>query len=230
MRGDDLKNKLVEAAAKLLKSTPAQTLSLRQVAKECGVSQAAPYRHFADKEALLAAVAAEGFLVLRSYMEEAIEAAAGDGEHAMHGIGKAYLRMGQKFPEHLKLMFGPYVKPSEAHQDLFVNAKLAFLTVVRTVQLAQKAGVVGEGDPFHRALHAWMAVHGFTLLFIDFHCDWLGLGKLNVEEAMHAFTRDLLQGYRVPLADVAGDFRLTPPPVPLELLRAARVDFEVVYG
>lgn len=219
----DLKDRLLATAIELLAQKSASELSLREVARRCGVSEAAPYRHFEDKEALLATIAAEGFHYLREYLEQALEV-SGDFNDQFMASGLMYLQMGQKHPQHLKLMFGPFVTPSEKYMDLFIAGKRAFLTLARIVMNGQSAGRIGPGDPFHRAMHYWMAVHGFTMLVIDFRCGWLGIEPENAENAMRVFATDLMAGMKAPLEAEKYKFKTELDGLSLELLKAAGID------
>jgi AcrR family transcriptional regulator len=188
-----LRAELIRVAGELLKKKSADEISLREIARDCGVSEAAPYRHFRNRQDLLSAIATEGFEILREHLSEIVEGKA-KGEERFHRAALAYLTMGQKYPAHLKLIFSPIIVPSPDYPELFKAAKLSFLTLVRILQDCQKEGVIGEGDLFQRAMHTWMAIHGFTMLFIDCRCEWLGLNKANAEVAMRGFAQDLLQG------------------------------------
>jgi AcrR family transcriptional regulator len=225
----ELKTRLVTAAGKLLKKVPVQSLSLREVARAAGVSQAAPYRHFKDKEALLAAISCQGFTLLRVRMLSATGNAT-SVEDAFYKMGHAYLKFGEDHGEHLRLMFGPFVTPSAEHPDLFRAAKLSFLALVALIQNCQKAGIVGPGDAFQRAMNTWMAVHGFTILYIDHRCEWLGIAAKTASPRMDVFLRDMLLGMKKPLPIENESERLQVISIDPELLVEAGVSFQVAYG
>lgn len=225
---DDLRKKLIRTGAKLLKKVPAQSLSLRQVAREAGVSQAAPYRHFEDKEGLLAAIASEGFALLRTAMQQSSGRSA-TAKNRFRAMGHAYVGFGEKHPEHLRLMFGPYVTPGPKHPELFANGKLAFLTLVRMVQQLQTEGTIGPGDPFHRAMHIWMSIHGFSILYLDHRCEWLGLQPGTAGPRVDVFCDDLLAGMRQPLPVHKSNQVLKLAPLPLELLAEAGVVYSMNF-
>src|SRR5690606_17147113 len=91
---------LVDAALEVLESEGIEALTLRELARRVGVTHAAPYRHFKDKAALLAALAAEGF----ARLSRAVEARRGEG---IAGAAEAYLRFAADHPAHFRLMFAP---------------------------------------------------------------------------------------------------------------------------
>lgn len=228
-REPELKNRLVVAGGKLLKKVPVQSLSLREVARAAGVSQAAPYRHFKDKEALLAAISCHGFNWLRDKMLAATSSAT-SVEDAFYKMGHAYLKFGEDHSEHLKLMFGPYVTPSDEHPELFRAAKLSFLALVALVQKCQKTGMIGPGDAFQRAMNIWMAVHGFTVLYIDHRCEWLGITSHTASPRMDVFLRDMLHGMKKPLPIQSETEKLQVIPIDPELLTEAGVSFQMAYS
>jgi AcrR family transcriptional regulator len=211
-----LKDLLLKHALLHLKTKDARTLTLRGLARACNVSEAAPYRHFKSKEDLLAAVATQGFQYLGKYMHDALEKGEGNPEAQYFACGQAYLKMGLKHTEHLKLMFGPYVTPSEKFPELWIAAKTSFLTLTRIIKNCQDAGLIGSGDPFHRAMHSWMSVHGFTVLVVDHRCEWLSVSNNEASKAMKVFLNERLNGMRAPLDN--SNFAISTPELPEEVL------------
>ena len=88
----DLRQALLDAALVILQTKDAKALSLRGVARQAGVSHTAPYRHFADKAALLAAVAEAGFVEFGQYLQNAVDAAGADPVASLKLTGMAYVR------------------------------------------------------------------------------------------------------------------------------------------
>jgi AcrR family transcriptional regulator len=104
----DLKNALVDAAVRLIEVKGVDGLSLRGVAREAGVSQAAPYHHFKDKEALVAEVCCVGFCELEARMRAAVEGC----DHAMdclEAMGRAYVAYAMEHKAYFAIMWGGYV-------------------------------------------------------------------------------------------------------------------------
>ncbi len=108
----DLRNALIDAAAAIVEVRGLEELSLRGAARRAGVSQTAPYRHFADKEALIAAVAADGFLMLADDLRTAVT--SGD----LILVGKSYFRFAQDHPGRFQLMFGRDITDRQSHAEL----------------------------------------------------------------------------------------------------------------
>src|SRR5580658_8100808 len=100
----DLSRALVEAARRILEAEGAAALSLRAVAREAGVSPAAPYHHFKDKTELLEAVAQGGWDVLSEEIVTARRNADG-AEEALRAIGVAYVTFARKNPALYRLMY-----------------------------------------------------------------------------------------------------------------------------
>ena len=166
----DLRRALLDAGLVLIEELGAQGFTLREAARRAGVSQAAPYRHFADKNALLAAIAEEGFRALTARMHAEV-AASGAPPGAMEPVGMGYLLFAAENPAHYRVMFGPGM----AHDTLPPSASRAgvesFQVLVDGVAAAQRAGLMRAGDVNALALFSWSVVHGLALLVIDGRVD-----------------------------------------------------------
>jgi AcrR family transcriptional regulator len=162
----DLRRALLDASLRIIAEEGARALTLREVARRVGVSQAAPYHHFADKDALLAAVAEEGFVELYEAMVTARDAAGSKTMARLRAIGEGYVRFAVRHPSHFKVMFGNLVDVP-AHPGLRVAAERAFATLVEGIVEGQKAGQLRRGDPIQLAAIAWSTVHGLSMLWID---------------------------------------------------------------
>ena len=113
----NLKQALLDKALDHLRLHGPDKISLRALARDVGVSQTAPYRHFADKTALLAALAAEGFR--RLYKVSHSDTAADDSAaEALQKSGKAYIYFALDNPELYRLMFGPMLSPDDDFAEL----------------------------------------------------------------------------------------------------------------
>nr|WP_147080261.1 TetR/AcrR family transcriptional regulator [Methylobacterium haplocladii] len=155
----DLREALVAAGLAILEEGgDPKALSLREAARRAGVSAMAPYRHFADKEALLAAVAAVGFGRLR----EALLAAdgRGSGREALVGQGVAYVAFACANPALFRLMFGSAPCPRDGDLDAASRSSFAVLT-------ERVAALVPPAEAADWALHCWATVHGLAALSID---------------------------------------------------------------
>ena len=159
----DLRASLVEAASKLLEEVGANGLSLRHVAREAGVSHAAPYRHFRDKHALLEAVAAAGFRTLERRIQEMEARHPENPRRQLLASCRAYVQEVLKRPERAHLMFGGFLDPSRRSQELDTAIRQSFGTMVATVQRGE--GTLYRDLPTRDLVLAlWSATHGLALL------------------------------------------------------------------
>src|SRR5882757_1538733 len=145
---------LREAARAVLEEEGLDALSLRSVARRAGVSHAAPYRHYASREALLADVASDGLNQLRAELAQAA-AVPGDRAERIVLIGGAYLRFASRHGGLLRLMFGSEL-PNRADFP-----GLAEATILIGEDIGDALGDRAAG------LAAWAAMHGLALLILE---------------------------------------------------------------
>lgn len=195
----DLKSTILDAAIKMLKTKSPSELSLRELAREAGVSIAAPYRHFKNKEELLAALMTQGFELKSKYMRESAEKNKGDILQMYYGCGLSYFRMGKNHPQHFKLMFGAELFEHNKYTDLQFASCSTFALLKNMIVQCQEAKLIGEGDPYIKALNCWTMVHGFTVLYAEGHLNWLGVTKDNAEKAFMTLMSQFLIGSQQPL-------------------------------
>lgn len=162
----DLRWALLEAASRLLDEHGPLGVGLRAAARLAGVSQTAPYRHFADKEAILAALAEQGLAELGDRMAAAAREAS-DPLLALRAIARTYVMSATARPQLFRLMFGPEVADKARYPGVRAAGERAFQVLVEAIAAAQRAGAVREGDPAELALGHWSAVHGFASLIVD---------------------------------------------------------------
>jgi AcrR family transcriptional regulator len=162
----DLRRALLDAAGEILDRRGPLEVGLRAVARAAGVSQTAPYRHFTDKEALLAAVAAQGLAGLGERAAAAVAAAHGP-EEALRAVGRAYVQVAVARPHLFRLMFGPEVSDKARYPEVREAGERAFAVVVAAIAAGQRAGTIRDGEPGELALVVWSAVHGFASLIVD---------------------------------------------------------------
>ncbi|HEX4994254.1 MAG TPA: TetR/AcrR family transcriptional regulator [Methylomirabilota bacterium] len=164
--GGGLRDTLVDAAVALIARKGPQGFSLREVARRARVSEAAPYWHFADREALLAAVAERGFEEMTKEMME-IWSRETEPAERFRALGIGYVRFALAQPSYLRVMFGSEVPDKAEHPALKAAGERTFALLVQAVTECQAAGQVRGGDPEAFAVAAWSIVHGLAALLID---------------------------------------------------------------
>lgn len=159
----DLRRALVARAGEILETDGMDALSLRSVAARAGVSHNAPYRHFPDRTALLAATAALGFDDLADRLAAAGE--ADDPGQAMSAVGVAYVRFALARPQMYRLMFsGDLLKG--AGDPEYVRASTRAFDLLRTA-VEQLLPVAGQTTSGPVASILWAEHHGLALLLIE---------------------------------------------------------------
>lgn len=162
----DLRRALLDAALRTIQTHGVEHLTLRTVGERLGVSRSALYRHFADKQALLAAVGTEGFRALRQVLADAWRR-NGSGRAGFEAMAKAYVQFAVAHPSHYRVMFGGFIE-SAAKDDQFVTeAVAAFQVLVDALIEQQNAGDIRRDDPVLMARFLWALVHGTAMLVID---------------------------------------------------------------
>ena len=146
----DLPTALLRAAGKSLEKDGIGGISLREAARRAGVSHNAPYRHFPDRGALLAALAAEGFAELGARLR---------GKPGRE-LGPVYVRFALERPQRFRLMFGG-VLPLAKYPELRAAAGAAHQALVDAFRDLPR--------PELAAVAAWSLVHGLSQLLLDGH-------------------------------------------------------------
>jgi AcrR family transcriptional regulator len=131
------------------------------------VSHAAPYRHFADKQALLAAIAEEGFHQLAARMDAALAQAPGNAADQLEQLARAYVHFALDQPAHMREMFSGLTVQRAAYPGLHAAAKQAFGCVVQLVERGQAQREIGPGDPANLSMATWAQIHGIAMLLIE---------------------------------------------------------------
>lgn len=141
----NLRSALLDCAEQALSDEgDPRELSLRELARRVGVSHAAPRRHFADKQALLDALAEEGFERLGRELRDALDAAGGAFDAQLRGFARAYVRFATRHGALLELMFAGKHRPGA--DALREAADRAFAAPRELIQRAQATGEVVPGD------------------------------------------------------------------------------------
>jgi AcrR family transcriptional regulator len=166
----DLKRALLDETARILREEGEDALSLRRLAANLGVSRTAPYNHFKSKEALLTAVAEEGFS--RFSVDMALvrrRSRSLDGRDLTRALVRAYVKFAHKNSEYYDLMYGSKSwRSSDSSTSLGLTARNVLRSDVERLQRAQKRGAIAKHlDVLRFAQVYWGTLHGISRLLLD---------------------------------------------------------------
>lgn len=186
----DLKRVIIETALQMLSESKGWQFTLREIARRAEVSHAAPYKHFPDKNSLLAELALIGFDQLRVDLTKSIAPFGDSPIEQFFSAASAYIQFGLTNPSHYKLMFSADAGAGSNVVHLNERAMSAFAVMLDVLKFGQSVGVFKRKPIEGQAAACWAQVHGLTLLSIDglLHKEKVG------EHAIEAALRTLLEG------------------------------------
>jgi AcrR family transcriptional regulator len=170
-RGDGarLRDEIVSAATVLLQSGPAESVTLRAVARAAGITAPSIYRHFGSVDDILRAVIEQTFAELEERLRDAVADAA--GSEKVWNAARAYLAFAQDRPEQYRLLFGGAWNaadlPDEATREREERAQLGLESLqilIDALAAAVAAGVSASTDPARDAVALWTGLHGLATL------------------------------------------------------------------
>jgi AcrR family transcriptional regulator len=189
----NLRTALIDQAEATVRERGVEQLSLRELARQVGVSHSAPRRHFADRQALLDALAEDGFERLGAQLRRAVDAAGGAFEARLRALAGAYVRFATRDAAMLELMFaGKSREPSGALHEV---SERAFSVMLEVIAQGQEQGALEQGDPERVGLVLFATMQGIAALITGGMVDAAGLDGL-VADAITNF----LRGSRVAVA------------------------------
>jgi AcrR family transcriptional regulator len=157
----NLRQALLEQAERTVRERGVQELSLRELAREIGVSHGAPRRHFPDRQALLDALAEAGYARLGAELRGAADTAGEDFEPRLQAIAAAYVRFATRDAALLELMFAG---KHRADSGLNQAADRAFAVVLELIEQGQAQGALEPGDPERVGLVLFATIQGMAAL------------------------------------------------------------------
>lgn len=167
-RHEDLKSSLLQEALLFLKNNAAKDLSLRELARRLDVSHMAPYRHFSNKEELLAEIVERGFKSLSRMFDTARTTAPASFPALFKAYGKAYISFVMEHPDQARLMFSGLICEPKKYQSAHEAGQKTFMRLFELMTWGQETGhVEKKDDPFMLSLMVWSAVHGSSMLMIE---------------------------------------------------------------
>jgi AcrR family transcriptional regulator len=188
----NLRSALLAIATELLAEDGVRALSLRKMAQRAGVSHNAPYMHFADKEAVLVAIAEEGFRLLEMDVESAISNSGDSSRQQLIAASKAYVCFAIDHANHLQVMFRS--ADVEKYPTLLEVSQASLNRLFQLVKLGQENGELRSGDTYEMTKALWAMVHGVATLSIVYQTVMLLPGKNSVEDVTTALVNYLLDG------------------------------------
>jgi AcrR family transcriptional regulator len=158
----NLRTALLEQAERTLRERGVQALSLREIAREVGVSHAAPRRHFPDRQALLDALAEAGFARLGAELRAAAGGAGEDFEARLRATAAAYIKFATRDAALLELMFAG--KHGDSSGALNEAAERAFAVMLELIEQGQAVGALEPGEPERVGLVLFATIQGIAAL------------------------------------------------------------------
>lgn len=192
----NLRDALVNAAIEVMAEKGVSQFSLSELARSVGVTPAAAYKHFEDKDALLSELAQHGFALLRMRFEEAASRSkpATNPKQAIRRferIGQAYLQFGREEPALLHLIFGKSASAFRKEMASSGDRTPTFAYFAEALEDLYKFGVIAKTPSSNDQWFAWSAIHGATELVIA------GVsGLVKPEQAAKVITSTVLKALR----------------------------------
>jgi AcrR family transcriptional regulator len=161
----DLREALIEAALELIAEKGPVGFTVAEAARSAGVSPAAPYRHFRDRDELIADVARRGFGLFEVELNLAWNNGLPDPITAFNRVGRAYLAFARSEPAYYAAMFEAGL-PLHAYPELVEAGERAFAVLRRAAEMLAARLPAGERPPaLMVGLHVWALSHGIASLF-----------------------------------------------------------------
>jgi AcrR family transcriptional regulator len=180
----DLKNALIEAGAEILSNEGVSGLSLRKVASRAGVSHAAPYAHFTDKQALIAAISTEGYRRLYETLTEVVQKYRDDPLRRFVEVAWAFVEFARNDPDYFKVIFSSVAEKEKDFPAFVEMTRKNFQLLVELVETCQAARVLKPGPADEMAVSIWSLVQGFASLLIEGLISHTLLDRLTVRELL----------------------------------------------
>ncbi|MEX2165927.1 MAG: TetR/AcrR family transcriptional regulator [Methyloceanibacter sp.] len=160
----DLRQKVLKASLAVIEEAGLDRLSMREVARKAGVSHQAPYHYFPDREAILAAIAGEGFAKLGQSLTRAAGSGS-DPSKAVEAMGRAYVEFALRHPAYFQVMFRADAVPLESYPEARKQEDEAFGRLVEGIDKA----LAGQPAETRRklAVASWALVHGLATLILE---------------------------------------------------------------
>lgn len=187
----DLRRAILDAALELVREKGTRGFTLSEAARRAGVSSGAPYRHFADRDAVLDALAGEGLTQLHEVLRTTAEGTNGTVEQEVVALVRAYVRFALEQPARYEVVFGPGRARDEGDNEI----PGSFGVLVAAVSAGVEAGEI-TGKPHELAASIWSLTHGVCELTLSGDVREVVNTGEDAEELAVRSTRTLLAGAR----------------------------------
>ena len=182
----NLREALIQAALAMIAERGLAGFAVAELARAVGVSAAAPYRHFRDRNAVVAEVARRGFEQLTAELEAACRMAGANAVAALERCAQAHLAFAEREGPIYAAMFEAGF-PTKDHADLMAARAGAFAVVRQAAQAVCDQGGSGRRPPaLMVALHVWSMTHGIAVLFVSHDGDSRSPVPMPPEELLEA--------------------------------------------
>lgn len=178
----DLENALIKAGIEILSKEGVGGLSLRKVAKRAGVSHSAPYAHFKDRQALIAAISTEGFKQLYDELNAAIAPYTDDPKRQLVEGAWAYVQFAMNNADTFRIMFSGVLEKEKEYLSFVETSRRTFERVVEIVRACQDAGVLRPAPPELMAVSIWGQVYGVIALALEGQISHIVLDRFTISE------------------------------------------------
>jgi AcrR family transcriptional regulator len=179
-----LKNALIEAGIEILAKDGLGALSLREVARQAGVSHTAPYAHYADKQALIAAIATTGYEKLYARLADVVQQYQDSPAQQLVEAGWAYLEFAFDEPDHFKITFSGVIEKEKDFPAFVEISQKSFRLVVEIIEACQQTGVLPAGSSDLIAVSVWSLLHGLASLVLEEQISHTILDRLSLRELL----------------------------------------------
>lgn len=194
-----LRDELIKACVALIEAEGIGAVSLRRVARAAGVSPGAPYHHFPDRSALLAAIAAQGYELLEPRLRAAREQAP-TAARALGALIEAYVAFARDHPAHVHLMLRGELSEPDRHPESQSSGAATIALLTEVVRDCQREGSAPPGDPEPLVAMVWAMSVGIVTLWLDGplegRCVSLGTTPEALTAQIAALLEALLTGQR----------------------------------
>lgn len=191
-KGNDFRQKVLKASLALIEEGGLDRLSMREAARKAGVSHQTPYYYFGDREAILAAIAGEGFSKLGQSLMRAAAQAGSEPTKAVEAMGRAYIDFALRHPAHFQAMFRADTVPLERYPEARKREDEAFGKLLEGIDKAFSKQPAEVRRTI--AIACWAMVHGLATLILEGSlARKLGIPRAQqrkvADEAIGTFTR-----------------------------------------